>query len=121
MVLILLRGGRAAYSGFFQLLTCGLAASSADLRPVLLMLEKLKEWVMLDIYLVVWRCLYQSAGLCLSAAGHRAFSVRLLVVLSILTMIHLNVEQLWERFYPQRPLLNVRTKDCARLSSWLPL
>lgn len=26
-----------------------------------------------------------------------------LVVLSILTMIHLNVEQLWERFYPQRP------------------
>lgn len=26
-----------------------------------------------------------------------------LVLLSILTLIHLNVEQLWERFYPQRP------------------
>ncbi|SUG14807.1 Paraquat-inducible protein A [Salmonella enterica subsp. arizonae] len=49
-----------------------------NLRPVLLMLEKLKEWVMLDIYLVgIGVCLYQSSGLCLSAAGHRAFSIRL--------------------------------------------
>ncbi|MGB7801337.1 membrane integrity lipid transport subunit YebS [Buttiauxella sp.] len=75
-----------------------------NLRPVLLMLEKLKEWVMLDIYLVaigvacikVREFAYIQPGL-----GLVAFIA--LVVLSLLTLIHLNVEQLWSRFYPQRP------------------
>ena len=26
-----------------------------------------------------------------------------LTLLSILTLIHMNVEELWERFYPERP------------------
>lgn len=35
--------------------------------------------------------------------GVGLFAFICLVLLSILTLIHLNVEQLWERFYPQRP------------------
>ncbi|HAS9877906.1 TPA: membrane integrity lipid transport subunit YebS, partial [Salmonella enterica] len=75
-----------------------------NLRPVLLMLEKLKEWVMLDIYLVgigVASIKVQDYAFLQPGIGLLAFVS--LVVLSILTMIHLNVEQLWERFYPQRP------------------
>ncbi|WP_039056722.1 membrane integrity lipid transport subunit YebS [Enterobacter sp. Bisph1] len=75
-----------------------------NLRPVLLMLEKLKEWVMLDIYLVgigvasikVQDYAYLQPGIGLFAFGA-------LVILSVMTLIHLNVEQLWDRFYPQRP------------------
>ena len=75
-----------------------------NLRPVLLMLEKLKEWVMLDIYLVgigVASIKVQDYAYLQMGVGLVAFVA--LVLLSILTIIHLNVEQLWERFYPQRP------------------
>ncbi|POT59314.1 hypothetical protein C3432_00860 [Citrobacter amalonaticus] len=75
-----------------------------NLRPVLLMLEKLKEWVMLDIYLVgigVASIKVQDYAFLRPGIGLYAFAA--LVVLSILTLSHLNVEQLWERFYPQRP------------------
>ena len=74
-----------------------------NLRPVLLMLERLKEWVMLDIYLVgivVASIKVQDYAWLQPGSGLFAFIA--LVILSILTMIHLNVEQLWERFYPQR-------------------
>ena len=75
-----------------------------NLRPVLLMLDKLKEWVMLDIYLVgigVASIKVQDYAFLQPGIGLVAFIS--LVLLSILTLIHLNVEQLWERFYPQRP------------------
>jgi len=75
-----------------------------NLRPVLLMLEKLKEWVMLDIYLVgvgVASIKVQDYAFLQPGVGLVAFVS--LVLLSILTLIHLNVEQLWDRFYPQRP------------------
>lgn len=75
-----------------------------NLRPVLLMLERLKEWVMLDIYLVgigVASIKVQDYAFLQPGAGLIAFVA--LVLLSILTLIHLNVEQLWDRFYPQRP------------------
>ena len=75
-----------------------------NLRPVLLMLDKLKEWVMLDIYLVgiaVASIKVQDYAFLQPGLGLLAYIS--LVVLSILTLIHLNVEQLWERFYPQRP------------------
>ncbi|MDU4093979.1 MAG: membrane integrity lipid transport subunit YebS [Pantoea sp.] len=75
-----------------------------NLRPVLLMLERLKEWVMLDIYLV---------GLAVAAIkvkdyadiniGYGLVAFIALMVLSLFTLIHLNVEQLWHRFYPQPP------------------
>ncbi|MFI8418186.1 membrane integrity lipid transport subunit YebS [Serratia sp. NPDC078593] len=73
-----------------------------NLRPVLLMLERLKEWVMLDIYLV---------GMAVAAIkvkeyadiemGSALIAYLCLTLLSILTLIHLNVEQLWQRYYPQ--------------------
>ncbi|WP_160621248.1 membrane integrity lipid transport subunit YebS [Mixta intestinalis] len=73
-----------------------------NLRPVLLMLDRLKEWVMLDIYLV---------GIAVASikvkdyadieAGYGLVAFVSLMVLSLLTLIHLNVEQLWHRFYPQ--------------------
>lgn len=75
-----------------------------NLRPVLLMLERLKEWVMLDIYLVgiaVASIKVQDYAFLLPGVGLTAFIA--LVLLSILTLSHLNVEQLWERFYPQKP------------------
>ncbi|HGV9226663.1 membrane integrity lipid transport subunit YebS [Citrobacter amalonaticus] len=75
-----------------------------NLRPVLLMLERLKEWVMLDIYLVgigVASIKVQDYAFLQPGVGLYAFIA--LVVLSILTLSHLNIEQLWERFYPQRP------------------
>ncbi|EPC2361727.1 membrane integrity lipid transport subunit YebS [Citrobacter freundii] len=75
-----------------------------NLRPVLLMLERLKEWVMLDIYLVgigVASIKVQDYAFLQPGVGLFAFIA--LVILSILTLSHLNVEQLWDRFYPQRP------------------
>ncbi|HEY2454879.1 MAG TPA: membrane integrity lipid transport subunit YebS [Scandinavium sp.] len=75
-----------------------------NLRPVLLMLERLKEWVMLDIYLVgvgVASIKVQDYAFLQPGIGLIAFIS--LVLLSILTLIHLNVEQLWDRFYPHRP------------------
>ncbi len=75
-----------------------------NLRPVLLMLEKLKEWVMLDIYLVgVAVASIKVQDYAFLQPGIGLFAFICLVLLSILTLIHLNVEQLWERFYPQRP------------------
>ncbi|EOL9020034.1 membrane integrity lipid transport subunit YebS [Cronobacter dublinensis] len=75
-----------------------------NLRPVLLMLERLREWVMLDIYLVgigVASIKVREYAWLEPGIGLLAFVA--LVVLSVMTLIHLNVEQLWERFYPQRP------------------
>ncbi|HHG8772886.1 TPA: membrane integrity lipid transport subunit YebS [Raoultella planticola] len=77
-----------------------------NLRPVLLMLERLKEWVMLDIYLVgigVASIKVQDYAFLQPGVGLVAFIS--LTLLSILTIIHMNVEELWERFYPQRPAL----------------
>lgn len=77
-----------------------------NLRPVLLMLERLKEWVMLDIYLVgigVASIKVQDYAFLQPGVGLIAFVS--LTLLSILTLIHMNVEELWERFYPQRPAL----------------
>ncbi|KOC89006.1 membrane integrity lipid transport subunit YebS, partial [Winslowiella iniecta] len=73
-----------------------------NLRPVLLMLDRLKEWVMLDIYLVgiaVASIKVQDYADLQLGTGLLAYIV--LTVLSLVTLIHLNVEQLWQRFYPQ--------------------
>ncbi len=73
-----------------------------NLRPILLLLEKLKAWMMLDIYLV---------GLAVAAIkirefsdieiGHGLVAYLTLTLLSLLTLIHLNPDQLWLRFYPR--------------------
>ncbi len=86
-----------------------------NLRPVLLLLEKLKEWVMLDIYLVgigVASIKVKEYAFMQPGVGLVAFVA--LVILSLMTMIHLNIEQLWERFYPQRPprAFNAQLRVC---------
>ena len=73
-----------------------------NLRPVLLMLERLKEWVMLDIYLVgIAVASIKVKDYADIAVGYGLVAFVALMVLSLLTMIHLNMEQLWHRFYPQ--------------------
>lgn len=75
-----------------------------NLRPVLLMLERLKEWVMLDIYLVgIAVASIKVQDYAHIQAGVGLFSFVALVILTTVTLSHLNVEQLWERFYPERP------------------
>lgn len=73
-----------------------------NLRPVLLMLHRLKEWVMLDIYLV---------GMAVASikvkdyadvtTGLGLTSYVILTLLTILTLIKLNTGQLWQHFFPQ--------------------
>ncbi|TCL02356.1 membrane integrity lipid transport subunit YebS [Sodalis ligni] len=73
-----------------------------NLRPVLLMLTRLKEWVMLDIYLI---------GMAVAAIKVKDYAdvdtglalpaFIALALLSVVTMTHLNIGQLWEHFYPE--------------------
>ncbi|WP_075181981.1 membrane integrity lipid transport subunit YebS [Pantoea sp. 1.19] len=73
-----------------------------NLRPVLLMLDRLKEWVMLDIYLVgVAVASIKVKEFADISVGAGLVAFLLLTMLSLLTLIHLNMEQLWQRFYPQ--------------------
>ncbi len=91
-----------------------------NLRPVLLMLERLKEWVMLDIYGRHWRCFYKGTGLCPYPCGCRLVLFVALVILTTVTLSHLNVEELWERFYPQRPLRVGTRNSVSVLGAILP-
>lgn len=73
-----------------------------NLRPVLLLLKKTKEWIMFDIYLL---------GVAVAAikvqdyadlfAGYGLVAFISLTLLYTLLIIHLNLEQLWRKFYPQ--------------------
>ncbi|MBU4680825.1 membrane integrity lipid transport subunit YebS [Cedecea davisae] len=86
-----------------------------NLRPVLLMLDKLKEWVMLDIYLVgIGVACIKVREYAFIQPGPGLIAFIALVILSLLTMIHLNIEQLWERFYPQRSprAFNAQLRAC---------
>jgi len=74
-----------------------------NLRPVLLMLTRLKEWVMLDIYLIgIGIACIKVSDYAFIDPGYGLIAFVALVILSLLTLIHLNVEQLWQRFYPRR-------------------
>lgn len=74
-----------------------------NLRPVLLMLSRLKGWVMLDIYLIgIGITCIKVSDYALIEPGRGLLAFIALVLLSLLTLIHLNVEQLWQRFYPRR-------------------
>ncbi|MBT0726282.1 membrane integrity lipid transport subunit YebS [Rosenbergiella australiborealis] len=73
-----------------------------NLRPVLLAIDKLKEWIMFDIYLI---------GVSVAAIkvkdyadifiGYGMLAFVSLTLLYILLVIHLDVGRLWEKFYPQ--------------------
>lgn len=73
-----------------------------NLRPVLLMLNRLKDWVMLDIYLV------GMAVACIKVKeyadidiGIALIAYLMMTLLVTITLINLNIEQLWEKSYPQ--------------------
>lgn len=75
-----------------------------NLRPVLLMLEKIKEWVMLDVYLIgITVAAIKVKDYAFLQPGFGLYAFVALVIVTILTLIHLNVEQLWQRFYPRHP------------------
>ncbi|VDY64319.1 Inner membrane protein yebS [Shimwellia blattae] len=73
-----------------------------NLRPILLMLDRLKEWVMLDIYLVgIMVASIKVQDYAWIQPGTGLFAFVSLTILSVMTVIHLNTEELWTRFYPQ--------------------
>ncbi|STT07449.1 membrane protein [Klebsiella michiganensis] len=93
-----------------------------NLRPILLMLERLKEWVMLDIYLVgigVASIKVQDYAFLQPGIGLIAYIS--LTLLSILTLIHMNVEELWSVFTPSaRRCGRMKTCRFARLPLYRP-
>jgi len=73
-----------------------------NLRPVLLMLERVKEWVMLDIYLVgIGVASIKVQDYASLELGYGLAAYVALTLCALLTLIHLNVEELWEQYYPQ--------------------
>lgn len=73
-----------------------------NLRPVLLMLDRVKEWVMLDIYLIgmAVACIKVKDFADISP-GPALAAYLVMLLLTLLLLIHLNVDQLWRRLYPQ--------------------
>ncbi len=73
-----------------------------NLRPVLLMLEKAKEWIMFDIYLIgIIVATIKVKDYADLFAGYGLVAMVSLTLLYIIFIIHLDVKQLWKRFYPQ--------------------
>ncbi|EKT63651.1 membrane integrity lipid transport subunit YebS [Providencia burhodogranariea] len=73
-----------------------------NLRPILLVLGRLKEWVMLDVYLIglgIAAIKMQDYAKVLLGNGFIAFITMTLI--SLVILIHLNLEQLWRFFYPK--------------------
>ncbi|EFB71529.1 integral membrane protein, PqiA family [Providencia rustigianii DSM 4541] len=78
-----------------------------NMRPVLLVMKHLKEWVMLDVYLV---------GLGIAAIkmqdyatvdiGHGLIAFTTMTILSLLILIHINLDELWRRLYPMKEQAN---------------
>ncbi|NBN46623.1 membrane integrity lipid transport subunit YebS [Proteus sp. G2626] len=76
-----------------------------NLRPVLLMLGKLKEWVMLDVYLIgLGVATIKLDDYATVYIGNGLIAFISLMLLSLLMLINLNMDQLWQRFYPQKTI-----------------
>ncbi len=76
-----------------------------NLRPVLLMLGKLKEWVMLDVYLIgLGVATIKLGDYATIYIGHCLVAFSALMVLSLLMLININMDQLWQQFYPQKEI-----------------
>lgn len=73
-----------------------------NLRPILLMLSHLKEWVMLDVYLVgLGIAAIKMQDYASVALGHGFIAFITMTLLSLLILIHFNAEELWQRIYPK--------------------
>ncbi|WP_272676817.1 membrane integrity lipid transport subunit YebS [Providencia huaxiensis] len=72
-----------------------------NLRPILLVLGHIKEWVMLDVYLIALGIAaikmqdYASVFI-----GHGLVAFITMSLLSLLILIHMNLDELWHKFYP---------------------
>ncbi|WBA58865.1 membrane integrity lipid transport subunit YebS [Providencia sp. 21OH12SH02B-Prov] len=76
---------------------------SLNLRPVLLVLSRLKEWVMLDVYLIgVGIAAIKLQDYASVFIGNGLIAFITMTLISLLILIHLNIEQLWRTFYPKR-------------------
>lgn len=74
-----------------------------NLRPVLLMLGKLKEWVMLDVYLIgLGVATIKLSDYATVYIGNGLIAFISLMLLSLLMLININMDQLWQQFYPQK-------------------
>ncbi|HFF1655092.1 MULTISPECIES: paraquat-inducible protein A [Providencia] len=72
-----------------------------NLRPILLVLSHIKEWVMLDVYLIALGIAaikmqdYASVFI-----GHGLIAFITMSILSLLILIHMNLDLLWKNVYP---------------------
>ncbi|MGL5990285.1 MAG: membrane integrity lipid transport subunit YebS [Plesiomonas sp.] len=74
-----------------------------SLRPCLLVLGKLHEWAMLDVYLLALGVTaFKIRDYAQLSAGFGLLPFFFLVLLFTLLLIHFNAAQLWQRYYPQK-------------------
>jgi len=86
-----------------------------NLRPALLVIDKLKEWIMFDIYLIgVLVASIKVKDYADLFASYGLVALVTLTLLYILLIIHLDVERLWQTFYPQprTALQPVQVRSC---------
>ncbi|WP_092878500.1 membrane integrity lipid transport subunit YebS [Izhakiella capsodis] len=74
-----------------------------NLRPVLLILRRLKEWLMLDVYLIgIAVASIKVKDYAILQPGPGLIAIITLTMLGLLLLIHINTDELWQRYYPQR-------------------
>ncbi|MEQ5183945.1 membrane integrity lipid transport subunit YebS [Providencia rettgeri] len=74
---------------------------SINMRPILLMMKHLKEWVMLDVYLVgLGIAAIKMQDYATVSVGHGLIAFSTMSVISIIILIHINLDELWRRLYP---------------------
>lgn len=99
--------GQMAMQG--EILTAGMVAFCAivarlNLRPLLLLLSLLRPWIMLDIYLIALAvAAIKVREYAAVDPGPALLAYIVATLLTLLLLIHLNIEQLWRRLYPQPP------------------
>ncbi|MGG4608708.1 membrane integrity lipid transport subunit YebS [Providencia sp. Me31A] len=72
-----------------------------NLRPILLVLAHMKEWVMLDVYLIALGiAAIKMQDYASVFVGHGLIAFITMSVLSLLILIHMNLDELWRKFYP---------------------
>lgn len=72
-----------------------------NLRPILLILIHIKEWVMLDVYLIALGiAAIKMQDFASVFVGHGLVAFITMSVLSLLILIHMNLDELWHKFYP---------------------
>ncbi|WP_395591874.1 membrane integrity lipid transport subunit YebS [Edwardsiella ictaluri] len=75
-----------------------------NLRPLLLLRSLLRPWIMLDVYLIALTvAAIKVREYAVVGPGPALLAYIVATLLTLLLLIHLNIEQLWRRLYPQPP------------------